>query len=100
MLSRRYIENILEDAPGCLHNRISYLGLTRCNSNQGRSQLIHPGSIEEGIIADWMEARLGFTFTTRMVNKHRKEEGMYPIGRSAVINHFDRMQPIITKIQK
>ena len=77
-----------------------YLGLTNRNNNQDRPQIIHPGSIEEGIIADWMEDGLGFTFTTRMVNQQRKEEGLYPVGRSAVMNHFDRMQPIITKIQK
>jgi hypothetical protein len=98
--SRRFIRNILKAATSCVENNMPYLGLTNRNNNQGRPPVIFPGSIEEGIIADWMEDGLGFTFTTRMVNQHRKEEGLFPIGRSAVMNHFDKMKPIITKIQK
>ena len=58
----------------------------------------HP--VNEGIIADWMEAGLGFRFTTRMVNQHRMEEGRKIIGRSASTNHFDRMYPVLTKVSK
>ena len=62
--------------------------------------LILPGSVEEGLIADWMEAGLGFRHTTTMVNQHRREEGLRIVGRSCVMSTFDRMNPILTNIAK
>ena len=35
---------------------------------KGRTPLIKRGSVDEGIIADWMEAGLGFGYTAKMVN--------------------------------
>ena len=63
-----------------MKNRVSYHGLTKRNQCGGRPQIIQQGSVEEGIIAEWMEADLGFRFTTLMVNQHRIDEGNYPIG--------------------
>ena len=54
-----------------MKNRVSYHGLTKRNQCGGRPQIIQPGSIEEEIIAEWMESSLGFRFTTLMVNQHR-----------------------------
>lgn len=67
---------------------------------KGRPQTIEAGSIEEGIIAEWMEAGLGFKFTTSMVNQYRIEVGTTPVTISAVYHHFDRMKPVISKITK
>ena len=47
-----------------------------------------------------MEAGLGFRYTTKMVNQHQKDEGKQIVGRSAVMNHFDRMGPLVTTITK
>jgi hypothetical protein len=98
--SRRYVKHIIQSTVQCINNKVSYHGLTKRNESGGRPQIIQQGSVEEGIIAEWMEAGLGFRFTTLMVNQHRIDEGNYPIGRNAVMNHFDRMRPKITKIQK
>ena len=43
---------------------------------------------------------MGFRNTTIMVNHHRREEGRIPVGHNTVMNAFDRMQPLITKIEK
>ena len=62
--------------------------------------MILEGSSDEGTVADWMEANIEFRMTTIMVNQHRVEEGRFPVGRNAVMNAFDRMNPILSKIQK
>ena len=38
--------------------------------------------------------------TTLMVNQHRHEEGLIPVGRSCVMNAFYRMRPLVTKVKK
>ena len=47
-----------------------------------------------------MEPGLGFRFTTSMVNQHRIDEGLEPVGMSAVYNHFDRMSLVISSVTK
>ena len=42
--------------------------------------MIEVGSPEEVIIADWMEANLGFRNTTIMINRHRMDEGRVHVG--------------------
>jgi len=60
---------------------------------------IEPGSIDDHIIADWMEAGLGFRQTTCMVNGHRLDYGLAHIDRNFIMNAFQHMQPIITKVR-
>ena len=43
-------------------------GHIRNNQKLGRKILILPGSIEEALMANWMEAHCGFRMTTLMVN--------------------------------
>ena len=47
-----------------------------------------------------MEDNMGFRNTTVMVNQHRRDEGRGPVGRNAVMNAFDRMNPILTHTEK
>ena len=70
------------------------------SKNKGRPRIISPGSSDEGIIADWMEDNMGFRNTTVMVNQHRRDEGRGPVGKNAVMNAFDRMDPIPTHTEK
>ena len=98
--SRRYVIYIMEATVQCMKNRVSYHGLTKRNQCGGRPQIIQPGSVDERIIAKWMEVGLGFRFTTFMVNQYRIDEGNCPIERNAVMNHFDRMRSKITNVQK
>ena len=98
--SRMFVLRILQSCVTSMKNNLPYLGLTKRNECPGRPHIILPGSIEEGIVADWMEAGLGFEFTTSMVNEHRTDEVILPVSRSAVMNHFDRMNPVITKVKK
>ena len=52
------------------------------------------------LIADWMENNMGYRKTTEFLNQHRTEEGRLPVGRSVVMNCFDRMNPKVTKVTK
>jgi len=69
-------------------------------SAAGRPVSIKPGSVEETLIADWMEAHVGFRMTTLLVNEHRKEQGKERLSVSAVMSAFYRLQPKITVIEK
>ena len=43
---------------------------------------------------------MGFRKTTQFLNEHRTEEGRMPVGRSAVMVAFDRIQPKIDRVEK
>jgi len=58
----------------------------RLGTTTGRHILIKPGSVEEELIAVWMESNLGLRLTTILVNEHRREEGSEQVGVAAVIN--------------
>ena len=69
-------------------------------NKEGRPPIIEEGSIEEQLIADWMEDNMGFRNTTILINSYRLDEGKIPVSRSAVMNAFDRMDPKLNNIQK
>ena len=69
-------------------------------TNPGRPAVIEPGSVDEGLLADWMEDNHGFRQTTIFLNQHRTEEGRMPVRRNAVMNAVDRMNPRINLVQK
>ena len=58
------------------------------------------GSIEEQLIADWMEDGLGFHLTTMLVNVHQKEQCLPEVGIKAVYNTFHQLEPLFFKIEK
>ena len=98
---RRFVKNILTNVHHCFNIRQPYLGHSGQKlGGSGRQCIIKEGSVEEQIIANWMEQGLGFRQTTLMVNQHRREEGMRLVGRSAVQHHFDKMHPAINRISK
>lgn len=59
-----------------------------------------PWSTDEGLVADWMKDDMTFRQTTIFFNQHRTEEGRMPVGRSAVMACFDRMNPRIDRVEK
>ena len=46
-----------------------------------------------------MEQNMGARLTSIMVNEHREQEGLSPVSVSAVLAHFHRMQPLVTKVK-
>ena len=54
--------------------------------------------MEMQIVADNIEAGLGLTQTTRLVNEHRRECGLEDVGRSAVHSASLRLEPEVTPI--
>ena len=66
----------------------------------GRPPVILPGSVEEGIIADWMEANMGARMTTKMVNEHRRSQGLDTVSKNVILRHVKRMTPKVTTIKK
>ena len=66
---RDYVKRILSQCASCAKNKVPYHSQTLANERlKGRTPLIKRGSVDEGIIADWMEAGLGFGYTAKMVN--------------------------------
>ena len=59
-----------------------------CHYQYGQPSVIDRGSIEENIIADWMEQGMVFRNTTIMVNEYINDEGKVHIECSAARNAF------------
>ena len=57
------------------------------------------GSGNKGIIADYMEASMGF-LNTVMVNHYQHEDGHAPTGCNLIIHAFDLVNPKLTRIEK
>ena len=96
---RRTIKSVLDKLDECINKKIKF-SPTGIYQSLGPKIIIKEGSYEECIIADWMEQGLGFRMTTLMVNQHRLEEDLLPVGRNCVMNAFYRMKPLVTKLKK
>ena len=84
----------------CAAEGIEFNGKIEKKSKQGRKIIILPGSFEELLIANWMEAYCGFRQTTVMVNEHRRQQGDERVSVYAVMAAFYRLQPKIDVLQK
>ena len=55
---------------------------------------------EMKLLENSMENRLGITYTTKFLNRHRHQNGVDAVCRSTVNIAFLRLAPKITRIQK
>ena len=55
---------------------------------------------ELNLLANSTENRLGITYTTKLINCHRQQNGIDAVYRSTVNSAFLRLAPKITRIQK
>ena len=55
---------------------------------------------EINLLANSIENRLGITYTTKLLNCHRHQNGVDAVCRSTVNLAFLRLAPKITRIQK
>ena len=86
---------MLKDINKCKELDIHYDGETYQNGDEKtgyRFTKIIDGSMEQTIIADWMEVNMGFCWTTDMVNQYRRDMGKTEIGRSAVMGKIEKNQ--------
>ena len=97
---RRIVKRILNDQLTQEQLNKPYDGRDMRRMNPERPTVIEPGSVDEGLLADWMEDNHDFRQSTIFLNQHRTEEGRMPVERSAVMNAFDRMNPRISLVQK
>lgn len=96
--ARLKIERVLENILCCICDGHDFEG--KFFMYTGRPLAIEEGSVEEELIAKWMESHLGFRMTTLLVNEHRKEEGKERVSVSAVMNAFYRLNPKVSIIEK
>ena len=97
---RRVILRTLEDIMRCAVEGIEFNGKIESKHSLGRKIIILPGSAEELLIANWMEAHCGFRQTTYMVNEHRRQQGDTRVSVYAVMSAFYRLQPKVDILQK
>ena len=97
---QKIVNRILNDILIQEHLRLPYDGKEKRWRNKGRPVVTIPGSVDEGLLADWMEDNHGFHQTTIFLNQYRMEERMMPVGRSVVISAFDRMNTKINLATK
>ena len=97
---RRMVKRTLDEIMLCMREGVEFDGTLRNKAKTGRKILITPGSVEENLIATWMESHCGFRFTTEQVNEHRKQQGDVGVSRYAVMAAFYRLDPKIDVLFK
>ena len=73
--SSQVISNVLNDVTKCLELGIEYTGDKEKDYIERNTRKLKPGSLDEQLVADWMEDGLGFCLTTMLLNIHQKEQG-------------------------
>jgi len=68
--SRSVIFNVLYDVIDCLKKGVEHTGKDKFQKEYIGRRILKTGSIEEQLIADWMEDGLGFCLTTMLINVH------------------------------
>ena len=96
----RLVRKVFKDVNNCVNKHTTYDGERICCADMGQPIVIKPKSVEESLIADYLEGGFGYRFTTLMVNTQRVDEGKRIVGRSAIMSAAKRMIPLVTKIQK
>ena len=86
--SRSVIFNVLYDVNVCLKNGVEYTGLDKLQKEYIGRRVLNSGSIEEQLIADWMEDGLGFCLTTMLLNVHQDKQCLPKVEKKAVYNTF------------
>ena len=94
------LEGMLVDSTQYKEEGEQYHGTPITLCKPGPSIMIETGSMEEDIVANWMEADLGFRRTTDMVNQHHQDTTKMKLGRNTIMGAFARMKPLVTKIEK
>ena len=67
---RKVIKSVLENVTACYKKGIEYTGVNEMMQVRDTKK-IQENSIDEDLIATWMEEGLGFRLTTMFVNEHR-----------------------------
>ena len=97
---RKKIRRVFSECDDCIQKGLPFDYYHSNKKQTGRPPIIEFGSVEEGIIADWVEADMGSRMTTKMVNEHRLCIGKPPVSKNVVLCHIKRMKPIISTIKK
>ena len=98
--SSRMILNVLNDVTDCLARGLEYDGSREQIDNVRESRKLKAGSLDEQLIANWMEDGLGFRLTTMLLNSHRQQQGLPLVGLKSVYNAIHRMSPRFSRIEK
>ena len=70
---RRLIKRILQEIMRCAIDGVELDRKIENINKTGRKIIILPSSVEEILIANWVETHCGFRMTTFMVNEHRRQ---------------------------
>ena len=97
---RRVIRRTLEEIVRCAAEGVMFDGKIEAKDKTGRQIIILPGSIEELLIANYMEAYCGFRQTTFIVNEHRRQQGDERVSVYCVMAAFYRLKPKVDVLQK
>ena len=84
----------------CMVEGEDFDGRIKQKGKAGRNIITSLGSVEESLIANWMEAHCGFRFTMEQVNKHHRQQGLEGVRRYCVMSVFYRLKPKIDILQK
>jgi hypothetical protein len=95
--SRNFILKVLQDMDFCMVAGVPYDFLV-ANTNVGPRPVIEDNTVELKILVDALEAGKSMDKTTSVfVNKHWREDGSQPVGRSAVYLRSLSLDPVMAE---
>ena len=80
--SHKVISNVLNDVTKCLELGIEYTGDKERDYIERNTRKLKSGSLDEQLVADWMEDGLGFHLITMLLNVHQKEQGLLEVQKN------------------
>ena len=98
--SSRMILNVLNDVTACLEEGLEYDGSRKQIDVVRETRKLKAGSLDEQLIADWMEDGLGYRLTTMLLNSHRQQQGLPLVGLKSIYNAINRLSPRFSRIDK
>ena len=94
------ILKVLNDVTDCLDRGIEYNGKRQQFDILRGTRKLKLGSLDEQLIADWIEDGLGFRLTTMLLNSHSQQQGLTLVGQKSVYNAINQLSPRFSRIEK
>ena len=89
------VRRTLDEIMLCMRKGVKFDRTLQHKAKRGHMILILPGSVEENLIATWIESQCGFRFTTEQINEHCRQQGDVRVSRYALMAAIYWLDPKI-----
>ena len=74
------ISQVLNNVTDCLERGLEYNGKRQHYDEVRKTRKLKVGSLDEQLIADWIEDGLGLRQTAMLLNSHHQQQGLPEVG--------------------